>query len=270
MKHIIIGHVAGIPFYYDHPNGNFLSMTLGSKMAFAHTITGDHWKLIRTANALFVFANCGNLHFLILSDEGDSENYLKYQIQFLQDLLVVKYGPKVFNRTLSNTTKNLVSLFNNAKKLFRKEQSFLLGATERLEVGDDKLTFIIAFLKRILNSYGIPQIRNVLITIGTKVLINYPMPKLSKALPVDEIQLILTFIQSHYTPMAEDFVPRAYQAADYRNHDNVKNSYQYNKDYFDNSSERESGEEEYVSCDSGNDCSPDSCQESGESLKPFV
>lgn len=149
MKHIIIGHVAGKPFYFDHPNGNFLSMSLGSKMAFAHSTTGDRWRLIRTNKTLFVFATRGNLHFLILSDEGDSEIYLKYQIQFLQDLLVLKYGPDAFINDLRNTTKQLVSLFNNAKRLFRKEQSFLLGATERIEIGDDNLTFIVALVKKV-------------------------------------------------------------------------------------------------------------------------
>ena len=149
MKHIIIGHEAGKPFYFDHPNGNFLSMSLGSKMAFSHRTTGDRWKLIRTNKTLFVFASCGQLHFLVLSDEGDSENYLKYQLQFLQDLLVLKYGPEAFTNDLKNTKKALVSLYNNTKRLFRKEQSFLLGATERLELGDDNLMYVAALIKKV-------------------------------------------------------------------------------------------------------------------------
>ena len=150
MKHIVIGHVNGQPYYYDHPNGNILSMSLGSKMAFAYSVTGDRWRVIRTDNTLFFFSARETLHFLLLSDEGDSEHYLRYQVEFLQDLLITKYGPDVFGSLVRGSRqKALVSLYNNTKRLFKQKQCYLLGVMERIDMRDDKLGLIATIIKKV-------------------------------------------------------------------------------------------------------------------------
>ena len=77
MKHVLIGHVNGQPYYYDHPNGQVLAMSLGTKMSFTQENTGDLWQFSRCEKSHFLFSNRGELHFLILSDQGDSVNYLR-------------------------------------------------------------------------------------------------------------------------------------------------------------------------------------------------
>ena len=55
---------------------------------------------------------------------------------------------------------------------------------------------------------------------------------------------------------------RVLQVADYRNHD-VNSSFQYKKEAFESSasSEKDSGEEDYVSCDSGTETLPETYQD---------
>ena len=154
MKHYIIGNDVGSPIYFDHPNGEIICMPLVMQLEVAKENFKDSWRTIRCEKALFVFGQKSYMTFLAVSDQGDSENYLRLQIKFLQDLFVLKYGKTVFNaeRPFKFRKQTLCTLFNTAKRFFDKKQCFLINATEKLEVQDEVSNHIASTIKKVLYS----------------------------------------------------------------------------------------------------------------------
>lgn len=134
MKHILIVKDDFSCFYQDHPNGSQLCPKLGPRMIELKEHAGQIISSLKFGKCTAVFGERENLSFTIISDLNEGEQYLKTQILFIQQLLEVKYGSNIFNGTERIQTRKLTSLFNNTKKLFGSEQSFLLGATEYADI----------------------------------------------------------------------------------------------------------------------------------------
>jgi hypothetical protein len=134
MKHLIIAADSGSHVYFDHPNGRMICMPLVTQFDVATENFQDEWKTIRCDKTILVFAQKSYMCFLSVSDQGESENYLRFQIQFIMDMFILKYGPEVYEEKSINFSKPsnqrmLGNLFNTAKSLFCRKQNFLLLKT---------------------------------------------------------------------------------------------------------------------------------------------
>ena len=208
MKHYFIS-ADYVPIYFDHQNGRMICMPLGTSLDVAQENFGDVWKTVQCDKTLLVFAQKSYFYYLVVSDEGETEQYIRSQIHFMAELFSLKFSPKIFeDKYLINFTKQqefLSSLFNTMKNMFSSKQCFLVNAIERLEVADAMRTQVIHSIKAILNN-NYPQVTNVIIFVGTKLLLNYARPKVSESLKTEELLLLLTLCRSHFRPIGLFFI----------------------------------------------------------------
>lgn len=222
MKHYVIGNDNGSPVYFDHPNGEIICMPLTMQLAVAKENFNDNWRTIRCEKATFVFGQKSFMTFLAVSDQGDSENYLRLQIRFLQALFILKYGPEIFDdgKPIRIKKQSLCSLFNTVKRVFDRKQCYLLNSIEKLEASDEILNLVAHIVKKVLREHGFDQINHILITVGTKILLNFVKPgSKSEQLSNEDILTLMIFIRSHFRPISQDFTPREVPISDYRDHD---------------------------------------------------
>ena len=126
-------------------------MPLTMQLAVAKENFNDNWRTIRCEKATFVFGQKSFMTFLAVSDQGDSENYLRLQIRFLQALFILKYGPEIFDdgKPIRIKKQSLCSLFNTVKRLFDRKQCYLLNSIEKLEASDEILNLVAHIVKKV-------------------------------------------------------------------------------------------------------------------------
>ena len=76
---------------------------------------------------------------MAVADTGESEEFLRRQLQLLHDLFVLKYGQEKVERLHKFATRSrepLLALSRTLKTLCATQQSFLVRALERMEVNE--------------------------------------------------------------------------------------------------------------------------------------
>ena len=204
MKHIFItsNHV---PIYFDHPSGTTICMPLGTSMDVQQENFNETWSSVQCDKTLIVFSQKGYMYMMLVSDEGESEQYLRCQCNFIFDLFQLHYGPSVLtdNRYQTQFSRHkifLSSLLNTQKSLFLNKQCFLVNSIERLEVAEEMKVQVIEVIKKLLSYNAFPSIKNVVIFVGTKLLLNYGKPRVAEPLPTIDLLLLLTYTRSHFQP----------------------------------------------------------------------
>jgi hypothetical protein len=180
-------------------------MPLATSMDVQQENFNETWTSVKCEKTLLVFSQRSYMYMMLVSDEGESEEYLRYQANFIYDLFQLHYGPTVLtdNRYQTQFSRNktfLTSLLNTQKTLFLNKQCFLVSAIERLEVADEMKIQVIEVIKRLVSSNVYRMIKNVVIFVGTKLLLNYGKPKVAEPLPTIDLLLLLTYTRSHFHP----------------------------------------------------------------------
>jgi hypothetical protein len=217
MKYFIIADDVGNAVYYDHPEGRMICMPLATAQAVADENFNDSWRVVKCKKAVIAFHQYSYMSFCAFSDQGESEQYLLCQLQFMQDLIQLKYGPLVYTKKNVNFLRQqgeLKKLFDTMKHLCLNKQCFLVQSIERLNISEDMRRLVYRAIKETVRTFENPRsiisrgpvdvniaedITHVLLFAGTKLISNWNRNKVV-GLGTSDVLLLLTVIRAHFNP----------------------------------------------------------------------
>lgn len=95
MKHFLVADEVGNPIYFDHPDGRMQCLPLATSQSMLTELVHEHFRSITCGNTKFIFQQVlyfnlqfDALSFLVTSDQGEPESFLRSQLDVLHDLLV--------------------------------------------------------------------------------------------------------------------------------------------------------------------------------------
>ncbi len=115
MKHFLVSDDVGTPIYFDHPDGRMLTLPIATMQDVMGANFSDSFTSMICGKTLFVFQKVSNtvvdiiyfthigqfdqLCFTIISDQGESESFLRSQLRLLHDVLMMVFSSQQMNGT---------------------------------------------------------------------------------------------------------------------------------------------------------------------------
>jgi peptidoglycan hydrolase-like protein with peptidoglycan-binding domain len=174
---------------------------MASTHFFAESFSEVSSLLLCEDGTKMVFQRYSTLYILVTSDQGESEAFLRTQINTLYHLLLMEYGPtRLYDRnSLANgywnkQERRIRRLIDTMCHLCDTKQSFLVQAIEELlrnnsnsEVKNDINNYLLQALKRT------PKATHALLFVGTQLLAQASAPKAFDLTTADVLLLIIYF-----------------------------------------------------------------------------
>eukprot|EP01124_Arcella_intermedia_P036924 TRINITY_DN9776_c1_g1_i2.p1 TRINITY_DN9776_c1_g1~~TRINITY_DN9776_c1_g1_i2.p1 ORF type:complete len:438 (+),score=80.78 TRINITY_DN9776_c1_g1_i2:52-1365(+) len=216
MKYFVIGDDSNY-IYDNHPNdiyGNVICLPMAiSQLNCKHWFRERYTSLSCRDNTKLAFELVDvrdkesrelTIAFLVASSEGETETFLRSQLDLVHHLLLMEYGPTVlYNRNKISTgffqsqeNQRIISnLIHTTCKLADRKQSFLVQAVENLLPFNSNPKTEGDILS-ILAKYAVPSSCHILLFVGTKQIAHYSKPKVFP-LTAQDIFLLILFYMSH-------------------------------------------------------------------------
>ncbi|KAL6068015.1 hybrid polyketide synthetase [Balamuthia mandrillaris] len=226
MKYFLIADEGGNPIYSDHPDGTMLCLLLVNTNLMMKQNFGKRFASMTCGSVRFVLEQFEQLSFMVVSDQGESEIFLRSQLRQIFDQLLMLFGPKAIVEAKSQhfkkhrkTIQHMVDAISN---LSDTHQSMLVRAVERLEVDDQTRTECFKKLKATMKkeplaTYGI-------LFVGTKLLVSYSKPKTPELDPTD-VLLLINYFKATFHPQERNINEKVLPVADYTDHSSLKDGY---------------------------------------------
>lgn len=224
QKYFLITNDLGNPIYFSHPNGRLICPLVAAAQLFLRETFQDSFRVIRCGATRVVVQVTQALVFLVSSNQGEPEHFLRRQLYCLHDLLVLRLGPSIINMVadrhkhlpFAQHQETIQVLLDTYDHLCSSNQSVLVQSLEWLEINEDLRSRCTLTLEKGL--YQAPAATCALLFVGTKLVAQFSKPKFFDLSSVD-IYLLNLYVQSIFRPHVRRFTTNALPVADYENLD---------------------------------------------------
>jgi hypothetical protein len=93
MRYVLVSNDSN-PVFYNHPQGQLLCLPLTTTQDVMKENFNERFRMMRCGDSIFVFQQYDNLCFMVVTDQGDSETFLRRQLHMLYNLLAFLFGPR--------------------------------------------------------------------------------------------------------------------------------------------------------------------------------
>jgi len=150
-----------------------------------------------------VFEQCRHLSFMVASDQGETETFLRSQLDLVHHLLLLEYGETLYGKNKIRVgyfqsqehQARITNLINVACHMADHKQSFLVQAVEFLLPNTNQK--MDRDILSILSKNATSNTCHILLFVGTKQLAHFPKNKTFNLDPQD-IFLLILFYMSYY------------------------------------------------------------------------
>eukprot|EP01088_Endostelium_zonatum_P022369 TRINITY_DN954_c0_g1_i1.p1 TRINITY_DN954_c0_g1~~TRINITY_DN954_c0_g1_i1.p1 ORF type:complete len:831 (-),score=249.28 TRINITY_DN954_c0_g1_i1:66-2558(-) len=206
MKYFFIYDDQGNPIYFDHPNGRLICLTLGQLSNPLGCYFGESVTALFAPPIKCIVEKIDSLNYVVVSDVGESEPFLKIQLRQVHDILVLLFGeelsPKNYN-LFSRNKKTIQQMIDTLTNLCDNQQYMLVRAIERLEVEEELRGMWYKRLKKILEQEK--SVIHGLLFVGTKLLTSYSVAK-HEDLDHTDILLLIIYLKARFHPPKRELV----------------------------------------------------------------
>jgi hypothetical protein len=226
MRHFIIFDDAGNAIYYDHPQGMMATLIFNSLNDFLTENdrgTCLKFKSLSCGGVLFVTQKYKNLSFVVVSDQGESEMYLRTLLRQIFEHMIMLFGLQMMlegrQSAFTRHKKTIQHIIDTTCALGDRHQALLVRATERLEVNDRTRGECFNALKNTVQNEKL--ITHALVFVGTKLLVSYTRGGRSQDIDPSDLLLLITDFHATFHPPERELEEMELSVADYRDHSNI-------------------------------------------------
>eukprot|EP01130_Rhizamoeba_saxonica_P004378 TRINITY_DN1792_c0_g1_i2.p1 TRINITY_DN1792_c0_g1~~TRINITY_DN1792_c0_g1_i2.p1 ORF type:complete len:602 (-),score=100.51 TRINITY_DN1792_c0_g1_i2:179-1984(-) len=220
--------------YHNHPGGMGSLATVCLPLAVSQEnalgfFNEQYTSLSCDDSSMIVFERYGpddlKVSFLVQSDKGETETFLRTQIDIIHRLLIMEYGPNVLYDSakiedgyfqMKEHEKRFENIINTVCYLSDTKQSFLVQASETLfqpNTNEQIQEICLSHLKAHLPSNAC----HALLFVGTKRLTHYTSKKSSFELDPDDLYSLVLYYQSQFNPAEPVLIPEYDSQSDVAN-----------------------------------------------------
>jgi hypothetical protein len=206
MKFFIVVDSNAQPIYHNHSDKLVCHPLWAAHQFFSHNFQEALTSVTcvdGTRFALEKFDLGGDSYFLalVVTDEGETEPFLRSQLHLTKELLFLECGPVgLTNSTVPLPSRRISSLVGTMTRLCSLRQSFLVQSTEELlahSISTNVNDSIMALLGH--QTEQLPKIHHAILCVGTKIVSIYKKPK-SQRLSTQDLFLLTLLFSSHFEP----------------------------------------------------------------------
>jgi peptidoglycan hydrolase-like protein with peptidoglycan-binding domain len=205
MKYFVFVLDSGYTIFSNHPDPTFPPLVPSLQSYFSEIFKENVYKLRYGNKMKLVFQQYQNLSFLVCSDQGESEAFLRMQLNLAYQLLCLEFGGKLYDKN-SNTggfflkhSDRIRRLLDTMCLLCDEKQSFLVQSIEELLRFSNPNSKIQEDFNNILKNAikDVPVIAHALLFANTQLVAQFSQPKVFELATADVILLIIWF-WSHF------------------------------------------------------------------------
>ena len=207
MKFFIVVDSNAQPIYHNHSDKLVCHPLWAAHQFFSHNFQEALTSVTcvdGTRFALEKFDLPGEAYFLalVVTDEGETEPFLRSQLHLTKELLYLECGPQgLTNAGITPLpSRRISSLIGTMTRFCSLRQSFLVQSTEELlahSTSSNVNDSIAAILSQKIES--LPQVHHAILCVGTKIVTICKKSK-SKHLSSQDLFLLTLLFSSHFEP----------------------------------------------------------------------